>query len=214
MSLWGISVSLCALFILSACVGSGADKPAVGSSSQTSGPFTNAGTCMTSHEWAGFRFNVELSQGKQDSLHVKVDMSEASWDVGVVEAWLEAGGKKNLPTQASKGAVINNESSNVPSAVGASGMLFDSVRNRNVGGNSKIGTAVTTTAGMVMAEGEAQARKQQFDAATSRWSGNFQLASSVDCGSKLWVRYWLPGEGVAGRRAIDIGHCFCEQRGS
>jgi len=210
MCQWRVIVSLCCLFVLSACVGGAGNKSAVSPSSHAAGGFGDSGTCIASHEWGGFKFNVELSKDGQNSLNVKVDMSETPWDVGVIEAWVEVDGNKILPSTSTAGAVVNHEASNVPAAVGASGMLLDSIRVRNVGtDNGRIGTAVTTTVGMLMAENEARARREQFDVATSRWSGVFDLSGAVDCEAKLWVRYWLPGEGVAGRRAVELGHCFC-----
>lgn len=195
--------------LLSACVSTGDKRDArSGAATVATERLDGDKTCMAKREWAGMKFNAVLSRDKNSRLNVSVDMSETPWSVGVVEAWLETGGKKILSSQSSAGAVVEHESSNTPAMVGVAGMIFDGVRNSSVGGKSKIGTAIAGTTGIVMAEKEAQARRQKFDRSTTVWSGTFDL-DEVDCKAKLLVRYWLPETGVAGQRGVDVGHCFC-----
>jgi len=167
------------------------------------------GVCTSEHEWGGFMFDAELRQLDKGMLNVRIDMSRTKWDAGVVEVWLESGGQKILPLQASKGAITEHASSNLPAVIGASGIIFDDIRNRKVGKNNHAVSAVTGGIALGMDVSNTEKRRRQFDSETAIWTGVFSVAAATDCSAKLWVRYWMPEGGLAGRRPVPVGHCFC-----
>jgi len=170
----------------------------------------NDGICKTEYEWGGFIFDTELRHAGKGLLNVRIDMSRTKWDTGVVKAWLESSGKKMLPVQASKGAITEHASSNVPAAIAASGIIFDNVRNRNVGGNTHAVSAATEAVALGVDVTNTEKRKRQFDPETVVWTGLFHIGDDAGCATTLWVRYWMPEGGLAGHRPIHVGHCFCQ----
>ncbi len=201
-------ISLCILLALLTSCATGHHTETTSGVSAKQG-FQN-GVCQSEHEWGGFEFDIELRRVEEGMLDVHVDMSRTKWDAGVVEAWLELGGEKVLPEQASKGAVTEHPSSNTPAAIAGAGLLFDQARNKTVGSNSHVVSAVTAAVGVGMGVRNAEKRKKQFDLDTTDWSGLFYTGGHIDCSAKLWVRYWMPQGGLAGWRGVDVGHCFCQ----
>jgi hypothetical protein len=177
---------------LSACA-SGKKDAVIELSNVATGQLNLSGTCVATHQWGDYQFDAKLSQNKEGVLNVSVDMSETPWPVGVIDSWLEIGDRKILPSEESEGAVAEHKSSNVHAGVGAVGAV--------AGGIGALGA--------VLSGARTAKRQKQFDPSTARWTGVFHPGTTVDCNAKLFVRYWLPNEGVKGRRAIDVRHCFC-----
>jgi hypothetical protein len=177
---------------LSACA-TGKKDTAIELSNVATGQLNRSGTCVATRQWGDFQFNAKLSQREKGALDVNVDMSETPWPVGVIDTWLEIGDRKILPSQASEGAAAGHKPSDLDVTVGAVGAA--------AGGIGALGG--------VLAESKASKRRKLFDPSTARWTGVFHPGTTVDCNAKLFVRYWLPNEGVKGRRAIDVRHCFC-----
>lgn len=196
-------VLLCCLLVVLASCAAGKQT------GKAAGQGFNNGVCTSEYEWGGFIFDVELRQADKGMLNVRIDMSRTKWDSGVVEAWLQSGGKKILPVQASKGAVTEHASINIPAIIGGSGIIFDSIRNRKVGGNSHTASAVTGGVALGVDVANTEIRKSQFDPETTVWTGLFPAQIAADCSANLWVRYWMPEGGLAGRRSVPVGHCFC-----
>jgi len=174
------------------------------------GDILESGICEASRKWGEIYFDVELQRIEDGKLSVKVDMSRTPWDVGVIDAWFESDDRKIMPVSSSQGALTEHESDNLPATAGAAGVLLDEIRNNNIGTTSRIATVAGGAVGMVLAERRAQKRREQFDPNSTRWSGQFQVEMPVSCQTVLKVRYWLPAEGVKGRRGVDVGHCFCK----
>jgi hypothetical protein len=178
---------------LSACAVNKKDT-AIELSNVATGELNRSGTCVATRQWGDFQFNAKLIQGEKGVLDVSVDMSETPWPVGVIDSWLEIGDRKILPSEESEGAISEHKSSTwVDPGVGAVGVV--------AGGIGALGA--------VLSESKASKRRKQFDPSTARWTGVFHPGTTVDCNARLFVRYWLPNEGVKGRRAIDVRHCFC-----
>ena len=195
--------------VLSSCA-TGSGKPGGSELSTYNGDILDSGSCVASRKWGEIYFDAELQRIADDKLSVKVDMSRTPWDVGVIDAWFESDDRKIMPLSSSEGALTEHESDNLPAASAAAGVFLDEVRNNNIGTTSRIATVTGGAVGMVIAETRAQKRREQFDPKTTRWSGQFQAEMPVSCQTVLKVRYWLPAEGVKGRRGIKVGHCFCE----
>jgi len=173
------------------------------------------GVCTVEWEWGGFIFDVSADR-TPSAWTVHVDMNRSPWPVGIMDAWLVVDGKKVMPLSASAGAVARYADDNLPAAIGGAGMLFDTERNRRVYGcdaahpchhhDRHIGTNIGSSIGLAISVDRHQKRMQEFDPGSGSWEGLFASPQGHD--AKLWVHYWVPREGVKGRRAVDMKPCL------